>query len=240
MPKPTNKSAARHEMVMSQLMEAAERLFAQQGVAGTSMRDLADAVGLTRTGIYHYVKSKDQMLEELVRGFTVETAEDVRRLADATGTPAYERLREAVTNMAERVADHPQRFRLLLTSEGALPEGLAAQYRQARRDTLRALTDLVDQAVASGACRAVDPEIAAFSLAGIANWVAFWYPRRKGLGSKQPREVAEALADLALGGLRAERGSADAEPSVGDVLRLLKADLSRLEQMIGAGPDEGA
>src|SRR4051812_22383723 len=98
MPKPTNKSAARHEMVMGQLMEAAERLFAQKGVAGTSIQDLADAVGLTRTGIYHYVKGKDQMLEELVRGFTVETAEDLRRLADATNAPAYERLREAVTN----------------------------------------------------------------------------------------------------------------------------------------------
>jgi AcrR family transcriptional regulator len=55
MPKPTTKSAARHEMVMGQIMEAAERLFAQQGVAGTSLQELADAVGLTRSGIYHYV-----------------------------------------------------------------------------------------------------------------------------------------------------------------------------------------
>lgn len=232
MPRPKNKSAARHELVMGQLMEAAERLFAQKGVAGTSIQDLADAVGLTRTGIYHYVKGKDQMLEELVRGFTVETAVDLRRLADDTDAPAYERLRAAVTNMAERVANHPQRFRLLLTSEGAFPETLATQYRQARRDTLRALADLVSQAVASGACRAVDPEIAAFTLAGISNWVAFWYPRREGLGSQQPREVAEALADLALGGLRAERGSEGDTTTPVDVLNLIKGDLQRLGQML--------
>jgi AcrR family transcriptional regulator len=81
MPKPQTKSAARYDMVMGQLMEAAERLFAQHGVAGTTLQDLADAVGLTRTGVYHYVKGKDEMLEVLIRGFTVETAEDLRRLA---------------------------------------------------------------------------------------------------------------------------------------------------------------
>lgn len=232
MAKPKNKSAARHELVMSQLMEAAERLFAQQGVAGTSLQELADAVGLTRTGIYHYVKGKDQMLEELVRGFTVETAEDVRRLADAEEPSAYDRLHEAVTNMAERVATHPQRFRLLLTSEGALPDALAEQYRDARRETLHGLTDLVDQAIASGACRAVDAELAAFTLAGMANWVAFWYPRREGAGSKPPREVAEGLAEIALGGLRDERTVPDGAQTVGTVIDLLKGDLARLEHML--------
>jgi AcrR family transcriptional regulator len=231
MPKPTTKSAARHELVMGQIMEAAERLFAQQGVAGTSLQELADAVGLTRTGIYHYVKGKDAMLETLVRGFTVETARDLRRLAAAEDPPAFQRLREGVTNMAERVAEHPQRFRLLLTSEGAFPNSLAKQYLQARRDTLRSLTELVSQSITAGICRAVDPELAAFSLAGAANWVAFWYPRKAGAGSKSPREIAEGLADIALGGLLEPRGPDNAD-GVPHVLGLLRADLDRLQHML--------
>ena len=218
-------------MVMGQLMEAAERLFVQQGVAGTSLQELADAVGLTRTAVYHYVKGKDQMLEELVRGFTVETADDLRRLAGSDEAPPYERLREAITNMAERVALHPQRFRLLLTSEGALPDSLAKQYRQARRDTLKGLTELVRQSIAAGSCRPVDPELAAFSLAGASNWVAFWYPRPEGVGSRTPREMAAGLADIALEGLRAERSPEGAD-GVAHVLGLLKEDLSRLERML--------
>jgi AcrR family transcriptional regulator len=230
MPKPTTKSAARHDMVMGQLMEAAERLFAQKGVAGTSLQELADAVGLTRTGVYHYVKGKDEMLETLVRGFTVETADDVRRLADSEDGTASERLRSAVTNMAERVALHPQRFRLLLNSEGALSDSLARQYRRARRDTLSALTDLISQSITEGSSRAVDPELAAFSLAGAANWVAFWYPLKDGAGSKTPREVAEALADIALKGLAAERASET--DGVPHVLGLLRDDLDRLQHML--------
>jgi len=55
---------------MGQLMEATERLFAQHGVAGTSLQALADAVGLSRTSIYHYVRGKDEMPETLVEVFT--------------------------------------------------------------------------------------------------------------------------------------------------------------------------
>jgi len=231
MAKPRTNSPARYDMVMGQLMEAAERLFAQHGVAGTTLQDLADAVGLTRTAVYHYVKGKDQLLEVLVRGFTVETAEDLRRLAASREGLAYERLREGVTNMAERVARYPQRFRLLLTSEGALPDSLAKQYLQARRQTLSALTDLVSQSISAGSCRAVDPELAAFSLLGASNWVAFWYPRRSGAGSKSPHEVAEGLADIALGGLLAERDSSDTD-GVPHVLGLLRENLGRLERML--------
>lgn len=227
MAKPTTKSAARHEMVMGQLMEAAERLFAQQGVAGTSLQELADAVGLTRTGIYHYVKNKDEMLEALVQGFTLETAEDMRSLAAQTDSPAIDRLREAVRRTALKVAQHPRRFRLLLTSETAFPDALAKQYRQARRQTLTGLTDLVDQAIREGSCRPVEPEIAAFGLLGAANWVAFWYPRDRGPGSKAPEEIAAQLADNAVNGLRTERAGEGLQHVIG----LLEEDLGRLKRM---------
>lgn len=233
MAKPTTKSAARHEMVMGQLMDAAERLFAQQGVAGTSLQELADAVGLTRTGIYHYVRNKDEMLEALVQGFTLETAEDMRSLAADDSAPAIDRLQEAVTRTALKVAQHPRRFRLLLTSEASFPETLAKQYRQARRQTLTGLTDLVTQAIREGSCRPVEPEIAAFGLLGAANWVAFWYPRNEGPGASSPEEIAAALAENAVGGLRSERSG----DGVNHVIGLLEEDLGRLKQMLG---DTGA
>ena len=228
MPRPTTKSAARHEMVMDQIMEAAERLFAQQGVAGTSLQELADAVGLSRTSIYHYIRNKDEMLEALVHGFTLETAEDMRSLAADRSGPAIERLREAVRRVALKVAEHPRRFRLLLTSETSFSDALAKQHLKARRDTLAGLSDLVVQAIREGACRPVDPEIAAFGLLGAANWVAFWYPRSEGAGSRSPEEIAAELADNAIGGLRVNREG----EGVTHVIGLLEEDLGRLKRMI--------
>jgi AcrR family transcriptional regulator len=218
-------------MVIDQLMVAAERLFARQGVAGTSLQQLADEVGLTRTGIYHYVRGKDELLETLVRGFTLETARDLETLRADTDRPALERLREGVMHMARRVAEHPQRFRVLLTSEGAFPEAIAKQHRRARRRTLAALTDLISGAIREGSCRPVEPQLAAFSLLGVANWVAFWYPRAEGVAALVPEEVAERLTDIALEGLIVERAAKDGD-GVSHVISLLREDLSRLERMI--------
>jgi AcrR family transcriptional regulator len=228
------KSPARHEMVMGQLMEAAERLFEQKGVAGTSLQDLADAIGLTRTSVYHYVRNKDEMLETLVRDFTLETARDLRHLAGDTSSPAIDRLREAIRNTARKVAENPRRFRLILTSENSFPETLGKQYRKARRETLAALADLVGQAIREGSCRPVDPQIAAFGLIGAANWVAFWYPRPEGAASGSPDVVAAQVADNVVSGLRADRTPQDGD-HVGHVLGLLEEDLGRLKHMIRDG-----
>ncbi|GAA4401513.1 TetR/AcrR family transcriptional regulator [Tsukamurella soli] len=229
MPKPTVRTSGRHDLVLEQLMEAAEGLFSRQGVAGTSLQELADAVGLTRTGVYHYVSGKDELLEHLVRGFTLETAESLGALAVDTERPAAERLREAVASVARRVAEHPRRFRLLLTSEDSFPEPLAKQHRAARRDTLAALSSLIDAAKQDGSCRPVDTSLAAFALLGVANWVAFWYPPR-GL-DLSPAQVADQLADIALGGVLSDR-TPDGVDSVPGALALLREDVTRLEHML--------
>jgi AcrR family transcriptional regulator len=231
MARPTKRSGNRHELVLEQLMVAAETLFARQGVGGTSLQELAEAVGLTRTGIYHYVKGKDELLEHLVRGFTLVTAKEVQAFADETGRPALPRLRDAVIAMAVRVAEHPQRFRLLLTSEEAFPPALAKQHRRARRTTFAALSSLVTQGINDATMNPVDPELTAFALAGVSNWVAFWYPHSG--DERSPREIAESLANIALGGIASTRGEVSGEGAVPHALSLLREDVARLEHLIG-------
>ncbi|TSD93633.1 TetR/AcrR family transcriptional regulator [Skermania sp. ID1734] len=185
---------------------------------------------MTRTGIYHYISGKDELLEQLVRGFTLVTAQHLQQLATETDRSATLRLREGVVAMATRVAEHPQRFRLLLTSEEAFPEPLAKQHRKARRATLEALSELISQAIGEGTCRPVDPELAAFSLVGVANWVAFWYPKQKSAPAS-PAQVAEELADIALRGVLSDRAS-NGESAVGSALAFLKEDVQRLEHLL--------
>lgn len=221
-------------MVVDELMHAAARLFAEFGVAGTSMQQLAEAVGLTRTGIYHYFKSKDEMLEALVKGFTLETARNLEQLAKEDDTAALERLRAGVRFMVLKVAQNPERFRLLLTSEGAFSEDLARAHQSARRRTLQAIIDLIGQSMEEGACQPVNPELAAFALLGTSNWVAMWYggnPKATGVRASTPERVADELTEIAIGGLAADRRSPDGDPTA-YLLSLLREDIDRLEQAI--------
>src|SRR5438034_192170 len=71
--KPAGASTARRELVENEIYEHAIRLFAERGFAGTSLQDIADALGVTRPALYYYVKSKDELLAKL--------AADVARIA---------------------------------------------------------------------------------------------------------------------------------------------------------------
>ena len=45
-----------------------------RGYDGTTLQDIADASGITRPGLYHYISSKEQLLAELVRDVSQITA----------------------------------------------------------------------------------------------------------------------------------------------------------------------
>ncbi|MGE0827525.1 MAG: TetR/AcrR family transcriptional regulator [Candidatus Binatia bacterium] len=64
-----------HANVRSAILDAARQLFAQEGVAGLSMRRLAEKIGYTPRTIYLYFVDKDDLLSELIE-------EEVGHLAD--------------------------------------------------------------------------------------------------------------------------------------------------------------
>lgn len=53
----------------SEILDAAATLFAARGIAGTSMREIGDEVGLNAGALYHYFRSKGAIVNELVTVF---------------------------------------------------------------------------------------------------------------------------------------------------------------------------
>src|SRR3954447_12227458 len=111
-----SSSGTRNGLVQQEIFEHATRLFALRGYAGTSFQDIADAVGLTRPALYHYVKSKDDLLARLVNEVTVVAATDVAKVAERTELAAADRLRDIVRLMVRRQGERGELFRLLLRS----------------------------------------------------------------------------------------------------------------------------
>jgi AcrR family transcriptional regulator len=73
------------------VLAAAIRCFAAQGLAGTGMRDIARAAGLTEGTLYHYFPSKDALIEEAFRWSAFQPS-DLRRAMSQTEQPLRERL----------------------------------------------------------------------------------------------------------------------------------------------------
>src|ERR1700678_4842069 len=146
----TRTSSSRRELVMSEILEHATRLFAERGYDGTTLQDIADAIGITRPGLYNYISSKEQLLAELVRDVSENTVRIVRGVRLRTDLSSVEKLRTVVRALVLQRAGAPERFRVLDRAEAALPEEVAALHLKARRKVLAELRTIIEDGVSRG------------------------------------------------------------------------------------------
>ncbi|HZZ51631.1 MAG TPA: TetR/AcrR family transcriptional regulator [Pseudonocardia sp.] len=222
-------STARRELVENELLEHATRLFAERGFAGTSLQDIADALGITRPALYYYVKSKDDLLARLVTEVTNGPLDELTELAARPGLQPVDTLRGVVEVLVRRRATQPERFRLLVRSEAELPEGLTSAYDDSRRAVLKTIAGVIEKGIRAGQFRPVDARVAALGVLGMCNWVAWWF--RPG-GKDSADAVTLQFADMAVAALaRPDREIPDGDGPAA-ALRLLRQDLDHLERVL--------
>ncbi|CAM2931065.1 TetR family transcriptional regulator [Skermania piniformis] len=209
-------------------MQHATVLFAERGFAGTSLQDIADAMGLTRPALYHYVANKDELLGRLVTEITEEPAVLLAEINKHVELRPVDRLHRMVTAIAEHQAAAPDRFRLLIRSEAELPEQLSKDYERSRKRVLKAFIKVVQDGIDAGAFRPVDPRFAALGVIGMINWMAWWF--RPGQDSAET--VAAQLADMAVNSVRHERAAAEIGDGPTAAIAALRQNLNYLDRYV--------
>ncbi len=228
--KPANGQTTRRGLIENEIYEHATRLFAERGFAGTTLQDIADALGVTRPALYYYFKSKDEILAKLVHEITETSAADLHEIAQQAPASPTAKLRAVAYSTASRIATHADRFRLLVKSEAELPEEIGRAHHEARRAVLAVFTDVVEDGIRSGEFRPIDARTAALGILGTCNWVAWWYRPGDDVDA-----VATTLADMAVASVaRADHRRLEAEGPAG-VLALLREDIAHLERLLEPG-----
>ncbi|MFD4181126.1 TetR/AcrR family transcriptional regulator [Rhodococcus sp. NPDC058514] len=89
-----------------EILVHAAQLFCERGVAGTTVRDIADAVGILSGSLYHYFGSKDAIALEIVVTFLDDLNERYETTADPA-LSARERLSQMISQSFAAASDHP-------------------------------------------------------------------------------------------------------------------------------------
>src|SRR3954470_17525272 len=85
-----------------EILAAAARIFREKGYHGTSVRDIAESVGLLKGSLYHYIRSKEDLLARVFDGALEDTATDRPAIATSDAS-ATGRLREMVAAFVRAV-----------------------------------------------------------------------------------------------------------------------------------------
>lgn len=219
------RPSVRRELVEREIRVNAARLFAERGVAGTTLQDIADATGLTRQAVYHYVANKDDLFAQLVSEIVGQPAQVLHEINSAEGLDPAEKLRHMAHSLALHQMANPDRFRLMIRSESDLPEHLANSYTTSRRRVLKELVEVVEAGIAAGVFRSVNARTAALGIIGMLNWIAWWH--QDGISDKH---AAEDLAEMAVRTVRSENHDPQS-PTIAGILTNVRRELDMVQQI---------
>lgn len=229
-------AAPRRKLLMSEIVDQAMRIFAERGYDGTTLQDVADAVGLSRPNLYNYVKSKEDLLVAMVEATTESAANALREVRQRTDLDSTDKLRMLVRALVLRRAEQPAQFRTLDRSDQALPPEIAKKHLQGRRAVLREITGVIEEGITAGRFRPVDARVTALSIIGMCNWVAWWFHP----SPAHPAEpVAEQIAENAVAMVAREAGRTPDTPTPLGAVALLRQDLDYLTRLLTAEGERG-
>jgi AcrR family transcriptional regulator len=193
-----------------QILDAAERLFAEQGYARTTVKQIGRAAGVNSALLYYYFADKEELYQQVLRRLIGELVRRTSGGLDRPGPPAV-RLRAMVEAQAETIASNP-RFPRLLVRELAESDAAHAvgQLHVIAATTFRRLCDLVREGQAAGVFRrGLDPRFAAISIVSQVAYFAIARPAIRILLATGPtgpsretlRRFARHAAEFALAAL---------------------------------------
>jgi len=193
----TQKKTAPHNERVAEIYRTAAQIILRQGYDATSINDIANALGMTKAGLYHYIHGKKELLFDIMNFGLDELDREVVTPADRFTDPV-ERLHFIIASHAQLVTRGKGAITILVDEITALTPAQHRMITRRKREYFDRLRAVLDELKAEGKLQDVDTTAATFSLLGMINWLSRWFKQD---GNLTQEEVAEQIAKIALHGL---------------------------------------
>jgi TetR/AcrR family transcriptional regulator len=189
-----------YQVQREEILARAAELFARNGFQGTSMNDVAEACGVSKPALYHYVRDKYQLLAEIAMAHVARLRTLVAEVQQLDLAPEP-RARMLIERFVEAYANAQNDHRVLTEDV----KFMQPEDRERVLDGQREVVDAFADAIAG-----VRPEVATARMAkpltmllfGMINWTFTWLQPK---GQLRHADLAPMVADLFFGGLSAVR-----------------------------------
>ena len=188
-----------------ELLDLAATMFAERGLRATTVRDIADSAGILSGSLYHHFKSKEQMVEEVLRDFLDWLFGRYQEIVEIEPNP-LERLKglfmtsfEAIEHRHAQVVIYQDEAKRL----SSLPQFDFVDIRN--KEQRKMWLDLLNEGIEQGCFRPdIDVDVV-YRFIRDTTWVSVrWYQPG---GPLTAEEVGRQYLSIVLGGISAQNNS---------------------------------
>jgi AcrR family transcriptional regulator len=172
-------------------------LFAQNGYHSTSMRAIAREVGMNQSSLYHYFKSKENILFRLMDDAVDDALATLDEIC-ATDLSPQDKLNEVLGFYTRYYAGDRERLMLLVNEINSLSESNRQILVKKQRQYVNLIRSIINELAAEHKMKDVDPTVATFAFFGMVHYTVKWYRKAGPIGLD---ELANSFSEILTGGI---------------------------------------
>ncbi|WP_167097312.1 TetR family transcriptional regulator KstR2 [Mycobacterium sp. DL592] len=186
-----------------ELLDLAATMFAERGLRATTVRDIADSAGILSGSLYHHFKSKEQMVEEVLRDFLDWLFGRYQEIVESEPNP-LERLKGLFMTSFEAIEDRHAQVVIYQDEAKRLSSLPQFDFVDTRNKEQRKMwLDLLNEGIEQGCFRPdIDVDVV-YRFIRDTTWVSVrWYQPG---GPLTAEEVGRQYLSIVLGGIAAPK-----------------------------------
>lgn len=177
----------------SEIKSSAARLFRKKGFKATSMRDIAEAVGIKAASIYNHIRSKQELLEDLLLEIATLFTKEMMAIQNAQ-LDTQQKLERLIAVHVRLTVEHTDAIALIAGEWVHLEKPAKEKYLKLRDDYELQFKEIIEEGKQEGLFKILDTEIILFSILSTLRWLYSWYSRNENYNQVElERQMTECL-----------------------------------------------
>jgi AcrR family transcriptional regulator len=196
-----SENFTRYDQKLEFILRTSARIFAGKGYHSTTMRDISRETQVSLSGLYHYCRSKEELLFLIQDNCFGRVLERLQERLQETAEP-IEKLRLVIENHLSFFAANMAEMKVLSHEADSLAGEMHAHVSDKKQQYTQLVRQILSEAqqAQGGEAQKIDLTVATYALFGMMNWIYNWYDPR---GLLSVTDLVENLTRLFLSGFLA-------------------------------------
>ncbi|HRN46423.1 MAG TPA: TetR/AcrR family transcriptional regulator [Niabella sp.] len=189
-----SKKTARRAMIL----KMAAKMFREYGFASTTMRDLAKNIGIEAASLYNHIKSKNEMLEEIVTGMANDCKAHLEDI-EQKNTTALAKIESLIRFHTQMMLYHFEEYSVMVNEWMHLGPSVLPQFIADRRDYVKRMEAIIQKGIDGNGLKPIMPYVVVLNILSSVRGLEFWHKSSK---THTAEEMEENMVKHLMEGIR--------------------------------------
>jgi TetR/AcrR family transcriptional regulator, cholesterol catabolism regulator len=181
-----------------EIVSISAKLFKQKGYSATTMREIAEQVGMEAASMYNHIKGKDDILTDICFRIADEYIAQLTSIETKFTSP-IEKLKALIRLHIRIVIKDADAISVANNEWKHLPEAELKRFKTARHNYETRFAKIIEEGIEKGEINDINVSVALFTILSSVRWVELWYKADREIS---PKTLEDNIVHLLMNGLQ--------------------------------------